>query len=253
MTFAFPTVLVADDDPIVASVLAAAFEAAGAAVTTTENGELAVAAVSSAPPALLLLDAQMPVLDGYGACRAARALCPSLPIVIVSTNCQHWAERERSFAAGATACIAKPFNPATVAEDIATALHEQTLSHVVPPGGIAERVPPNLSPRDHLSTIDDVMQPALSAMRRAFEAELEGRAAALARASGPSSTDVALVRKILHKLTGTAGSLGFYGLSVNAQLLLNALDDDGIEACRDLVLVYCEELRAAHDTTHEIP
>lgn len=99
--------LVADEDPTVLWLLRRAlvddFD-----VTVAENGQRAVELAGTNRPDLILLDLEMPVLDGFGACRQIRAAFPRIPNVIVSGNTDEESVRT-AFEAGATDYLTKPF------------------------------------------------------------------------------------------------------------------------------------------------
>lgn len=101
--------LVADEDPTVLWLLRRAlvddFD-----VTVAENGQRAVELAGTDRPDVILLDLEMPVLDGFGACRQIRAAFPRIPIVIVSGNTDEESVRT-AFEAGATDYLTKPFTP----------------------------------------------------------------------------------------------------------------------------------------------
>ncbi|HZO26526.1 MAG TPA: response regulator [Chloroflexota bacterium] len=101
--------LVADEDPTVLWLLRRAlvddFD-----VTVAENGQRAVELAGTNRPDVILLDLEMPVLDGFGACRQIRAAFPRIPIVIVSGNTDEESVRT-AFEAGATDYLTKPFTP----------------------------------------------------------------------------------------------------------------------------------------------
>lgn len=101
--------LVADEDPTMLWLLRRAlvddFD-----VTVAENGQRAVELAGTDRPDVILLDLEMPVLDGFGACRQIRAAFPRIPIVIVSGNTDEESVRT-AFEAGATDYLTKPFTP----------------------------------------------------------------------------------------------------------------------------------------------
>ena len=70
------------------------------------------------------MDIQMPVMNGYEATKAIRALerddCRTLPIIAMSANAYDEDVKD-CLAAGMNAHIAKPFNP----DDLLRLLHEQ--------------------------------------------------------------------------------------------------------------------------------
>lgn len=101
--------LVAGEDPTVLWLLRRAlvddFD-----VTVAENGQRTVELAGTGRPDVILLDLEMPVLDGFGACRQIRAAFPRIPIVIVSGNTDEESVRT-AFEAGATDYLTKPFTP----------------------------------------------------------------------------------------------------------------------------------------------
>jgi CheY-like chemotaxis protein len=103
-------ILFADDDDSVAKVVETALSRAGYQVTRVYNGAEAVGVAEQQGFDLVLLDAQMPELDGFGACRALRAnpRFARVPILILSA----FSDEEstlRSFNEGASDFLRKPF------------------------------------------------------------------------------------------------------------------------------------------------
>ena len=87
---------------------------AGFAVETAENGQFAVDMVSASEPGdyhAILMDIQMPVMDGYEATRAIRALkkreLAEIPIVALTANTFR-EDVEAAREAGMVAHLAKP-------------------------------------------------------------------------------------------------------------------------------------------------
>ena len=101
--------LIADEDPSVVCLLQRAL-VADFDVCVAENGQQAVELADSTQPDIVLLDLDMPVLDGFGACRQIRAASPQVPIVIVSGQTDERSVRT-AFEAGATDYLTKPFTP----------------------------------------------------------------------------------------------------------------------------------------------
>jgi CheY-like chemotaxis protein len=75
-------VLLAEDDPVNAMVVTAMLEKLGCAVEAVTDGSRAVER-GVGEVDLCILDARMPVLDGFGAARALRALPGGLAVPIV--------------------------------------------------------------------------------------------------------------------------------------------------------------------------
>ena len=101
---------------------------AGFTVETAENGRIAVDKVASSEPGYydaVLMDIQMPVMDGYEATRAIRALdnkaLAGIPILAMTAN----AFKEDEFAAleaGMQAHIAKPVDVNQLMKALASVL-----------------------------------------------------------------------------------------------------------------------------------
>jgi PAS domain S-box-containing protein len=77
-------ILVVDDDPDVRDFLVDALEDLGHRVDSCDSGEAALARLPGDCPDLLLLDFAMPGMNGAEVARAAREICPHLPILVVT-------------------------------------------------------------------------------------------------------------------------------------------------------------------------
>ena len=108
-------VLVVEDNEINLYIAVALLEDAGAIVTTASNGQEAVKRFHEAPEGfykLILMDVQMPVMDGYSATRAIRALPRSdakRAIIIAMTANSFHEDIQKCLDSGMDAHIAKPF------------------------------------------------------------------------------------------------------------------------------------------------
>ncbi len=102
--------LIADDDTRMTFATTALLERAGANVVVAHNGADAVAALAdTADVDVVLMDIVMPVMDGYAAMRAIRAMegCATLPIIAV-TGKTGAGERQRCLDAGANDYVPRP-------------------------------------------------------------------------------------------------------------------------------------------------
>lgn len=121
-------VLAAEDNELNAEILRFMLEDAGADVTLVEDGAQEVEAFRKSGIGyfgLVLTDILMPVMDGYEASRAIRALnrpdAATVPIIAVSANA--FAEDiEKSKASGINEHISKPINPSKLRHSIYTIL-----------------------------------------------------------------------------------------------------------------------------------
>lgn len=104
-------VLVTDDDPGVRTALARSLTNAGAEVRTAENGTGALSVAREWNADTILLDASMPGMDGFEACRRLKADPASrlIPVIII-TGLDTTDDRRRVLEAGADGIIPKPYD-----------------------------------------------------------------------------------------------------------------------------------------------
>lgn len=109
-TYQRPRLLIAEDDRALAETMREVLEE-DFAVDVAVDGNEAVARACDERPDVLVIDAQMPRLDGFGACRALRRdpRTADLPIIMVTGGSGPTLAAE-AFAAGATDYLAKPFS-----------------------------------------------------------------------------------------------------------------------------------------------
>jgi CheY-like chemotaxis protein len=112
--FSGKRLLLVEDNMVNLKIAEMILTCAGFAVETAENGQLAVDMVSASEPgdfSAILMDIQMPVMDGYEATRAIRALnnreLAEIPIVALTSNAFR-EDLEATKSAGMDAHIAKP-------------------------------------------------------------------------------------------------------------------------------------------------
>jgi len=118
-------ILAADDEPMNTLILEELLED-DYELLCVENGAECVAAVKERHPDLVLLDINMPVMDGYQACKEIKAHegCADLPIIMVSALAS-----EKDVAKGlsclADAYVTKPFNEEELMKEIKRFLNPQ--------------------------------------------------------------------------------------------------------------------------------
>ncbi len=103
-------VLLIDDETSVHDLVAAFLEPAGCEVLAADRGEPGLHLAASESPDLILLDLALPDTDGYEICRALRhnGTTKEVPIVMLTGSDDPGLTR-RTYAAGAQACLLKPF------------------------------------------------------------------------------------------------------------------------------------------------
>lgn len=103
-------VLLVEDDRVNQLIGRRALQRMGFLVDVAEHGAAAVRMVQERAYALVIMDCMMPVMDGFAATRAIRALrgaVAAVPIVALTANVESGA-RERCIDAGMDGYVAKP-------------------------------------------------------------------------------------------------------------------------------------------------
>ncbi len=105
------TILLVDDSEVIRTVVTAQLKKLGFNVETVTNGEEAIGAARNKPYGLIIMDAQMPVMDGYTATQTIRTQqdnpCSKIPIIALTANAMP-EDRERCLQAGMSDYMAKP-------------------------------------------------------------------------------------------------------------------------------------------------
>jgi DNA-binding response OmpR family regulator len=105
-------VLVADDDPLLRSILEHKLSRAGYAVALAEDGRAALEQSRALQPAVLVLDAMMPILDGFEVLRRLKGDDQTRPIAVVMlTALKRQDDIVSALQLGAADYLPKPFNP----------------------------------------------------------------------------------------------------------------------------------------------
>lgn len=107
-----PHVLIADDDPLLCGLVEHRFSAAGYRVTAVADGCEALQAVAQDRPDLLILDAMMPVMDGFETLRRIHAEpeLTNIPVIMLTALRQEEAVLN-ALSLGAADYLSKPFIP----------------------------------------------------------------------------------------------------------------------------------------------
>ena len=106
---AYARVLIIEDEEPIRSLLRASLEDAHCIVATAENGVEGFEAFEAFAPELVLVDAMMPLMDGFETCRSIRSTTHgmNLPILMI-TGFTDDDSVERAFEAGVSDFITKP-------------------------------------------------------------------------------------------------------------------------------------------------
>ena len=119
-----PLILLADDDQSTRILLRLILKKDGYQVIEVENGQECLAAWQKHQPDMILLDAMMPVMDGFDCCQQLNQIeADELKIpVLMITGLNDKESVDRAFAVGATDYITKPIHPPVLRQRLARIL-----------------------------------------------------------------------------------------------------------------------------------
>jgi signal transduction histidine kinase/CheY-like chemotaxis protein len=103
-------VLVVDDDEGMRLILRYLMEREGHRVIEAADGQQALELYQKFQPDIVLLDALMPVMDGFTCCQTLHSLYPNQAVIIMVTGMADPNLVNRAFAAGATDYVLKPIH-----------------------------------------------------------------------------------------------------------------------------------------------
>ena len=158
-------------------------------IDEVENGALAVEQFRQRGYDLVLIDSEMPVLDGYSAVQAIRAIereraSEPTPILALTAHALREA-RDRSFAAGCTDHLTKPIKKVTLL---------QAIDRFVPAAPVPDRIQ---------VSVESWLQPVVSGYLEKRRGDVARLRAAL------DHGDYASIRMLGHQMAGTGGGYGF--------------------------------------------
>jgi signal transduction histidine kinase/DNA-binding response OmpR family regulator len=221
-------ILVADDSDDNRLLIRGYLKGTGDILDEAENGAVAVEKFKQAGYDLVLTDAEMPVLDGYGATREMRTWerqhgLPETPILALTAHAFQEA-RAKTKAAGCTDHLTKPIDRATLLE--AVRRHTE---------GRAPAAPQAPAPTERVKTSPE---PWLQAIIPGY---LEKRRADVGKMrSAVAEGDYAVIKTLGHQMTGTGSSYGFEPITkIGHELEQAAVGgdrarmEDGIERLED--------------------
>jgi DNA-binding response OmpR family regulator len=102
-------IVVVEDDPAIRRGVVDALSAVGHAVVGAADGDRGLAEAVRPGVGLMLLDLLLPRRDGLSVLKAARAVCPGLPVIILTARGSE-DDRVRGLEMGADDYVVKPFS-----------------------------------------------------------------------------------------------------------------------------------------------
>ena len=126
-------VLLVEDEPDIMLIARAALKRSGLNVVTAADGAAALIAAASEPPDLILLDWMMPELDGLETCARLKAdpATRRIPVVFLTAKSEG-SVREKCIEIGALGCIAKPFDPLALGDQVLAWWRQASSGEAVP-------------------------------------------------------------------------------------------------------------------------
>jgi diguanylate cyclase (GGDEF)-like protein len=106
----FQRILLVDDDLVVRAKVSESLEQDGFKVILAKNGNDGITAYQEYRPDLILVDAVMPILDGFEFCEQLKNLGERFTPILMITSLDDNDSVDRAFASGATDYITKPIN-----------------------------------------------------------------------------------------------------------------------------------------------
>jgi signal transduction histidine kinase/CheY-like chemotaxis protein len=221
-------VLVAEDNDVNQLVALGWLDALGYTADVATNGAEAIAKATSTAYDLVLMDLQMPGTDGFTATRTIRATetgSRRVPIIAMTASAVD-GERDKCLAAGMDDFLTKPVD----GEKLEAVLRD----HVADKAGAEP--PAELLDVGRLTELDGMGERAVALVDRAvrnFVDGFPGTVKALRGAVG--SADAGEVRRLTHKLRGSALTLGVMRVAAIAQELEHLADRGTVEGGELLV------------------
>ena len=244
-------VLLAEDNVLNQTVAARMLEKLGYVVDVVGNGEEAVAAIKQRSYAVVLMDGQMPVMDGYEATRAVRAMesgARHTPIVALTASAMR-EDRERCLQAGMDDFIAKPVTPEHLEVVLDRWVRAASPTPAPPPEPARAPAAPAVGPIDWA-----VLQDVLEATQPEFVGELvdtflrDARDVLRDLQGAREQAELASWRRIAHKFRGSCATVGARGM-MGITSAMESIEEAGL-ASRGVTLL--DELRAEFERVEDV-
>lgn len=130
-------ILIADDDPLLCALLVHRLAADGHEVLTAGDGSEALTTIAEQAPDLIVLDALMPVMDGFEVLRRLKAGPAASTPVIMLTALKREQDVVGALQLGAADYLVKPFIPDELGQRIRRLLQTPRETE----GGVRDRRP----------------------------------------------------------------------------------------------------------------
>ena len=209
-------ILVVEDNDVNCHVVVKMLAKLGYQAETCSDGSQAITAMKQSDYGLVLMDCQMPVMDGYEACRNIRRLDgpeAAVPIVALTASAMP-GDREKCLAAGMNDYLAKPLRIHDLAETVARWLPASTPKAApgMEPGGHTRSLLPA-----RLHELRDLLGDDLPRLIDTYLEDTRRRIDELSDALRRG--DMAGLRRCAHALKSSSGNIGAAALAALAARL----------------------------------
>ncbi|MDX9885952.1 response regulator [Thauera sp.] len=253
-------VLLAEDNPVNQQVGQAMLEKLGLTVRFADNGEKALRLASTEPFDLILMDCHMPVMDGYEASAAIRAMggTTQVPIVALTANVMK-ENRERCLAAGMDDFLAKPYSLAQLHATLqrwmaaAPARASDAPAPAARPGGVSGPAPSAIDRSfvDQLQALDSSGSTVLAARVLGIYAESSSGVFAELEQS-VAAGDGERLRRAAHSLKSSSANVGAKTLSTRLKHFERLGREGQLDDARDQLEALRGEYRRAMEDVHAL-
>lgn len=198
-------ILVAEDGEDNQKLISFLLKKTGIEFNVVGNGALAVEEANRGSYDLILMDAQMPVMDGYTAIKTMREQGSTVPIIALTANAMK-ADVDKAFAVGCSDFLGKPFTRAQLFQKIGLHLGGSFIPQSV--DAVSQAMPQS----ETLELINE--DPKMLRLVLSTIGKLPQRLQSIMEAVNKNDWEEA--SRLAHSLRGVAGSLGLYDLSKSA-------------------------------------
>ena len=140
-----PIILCVDDDKVTLRAIERSLISNGYSVLTADSGARALTTLQKIKPNLILLDAIMPIMDGYEVCSHLQTnpALATIPIIFVTAQ-EEGEERAKAFSLGAADYLVKPIQRDILLRKVALHISAGTIPSSQKPAPIEPSSPPTL-------------------------------------------------------------------------------------------------------------
>ena len=232
-----PPILVVEDHPTNRMLIAKQLDRLGYRYVLTTNGLEALAQLDELQPALVLTDVSMPHMDGYTLARHIRereiGTDRRLPIIAMTANVLA-DDMTRSYDSGMDAHVHKPVSLVDLGRLLQCWLPPATERRAVIDPELVRRFGADLPDliRSFLETTAEDLRQLRSAMDAGDTHETASR---------------------IHRIAGALGHFNYQQLTVEARLLIEQIERDGLQAHRNLCEAFFSQVEAACEGLRSLP